>query len=148
MYSEHLAELIDEEVQQQISEQQVYVHQLLSQHHEELERLAHALLKQETLDEKQLQCLVKDAHTPAEQVSENKADSASSQGRKETLLRARLQPAMHLEPEPLPGLGPRQHADVSPLQHTELLVLAADQAHDGFSLGHTADDVLCARNTQ
>ena len=31
------------------------VQQLLSQHHEELERLAHALLEQEVLDEQQLQ---------------------------------------------------------------------------------------------
>ncbi len=51
--------------------------QLLSQHHEELERLAHALLEQEALDEQQLQRLVKDAHTHAERVSESQANSAS-----------------------------------------------------------------------
>ncbi len=55
---------------------------------------------------------------------------------------------MNLEPEPLLGLGTRHHANVSTIQHTELLVLAADQAHDGFSLGHAAEVVLCARNTQ
>ena len=69
-------------------------------------------------------------------------------GTEETSLRARLQPAVNLEPEPLFGLCTRHHAHVSTIQHTELLVLAADQAHDGFSLGYAADDVLCARNTQ
>jgi hypothetical protein len=49
---------------------------------------------------------------------------------------------VNLEPEPLLGLGTRHHADVSTIQHTELLVLAADQAHDGFSLGHAAEVVL------
>ena len=55
---------------------------------------------------------------------------------------------MNLEPEQLLGLGTHHHADVSTIQHTELLILAADQAHDGFSLGHAAEVVLCARNTQ
>jgi ATP-dependent Zn protease len=53
------------------------VQQLLSRHHEELERLAHALLEQEVLDEQQLQRLVKDAHTHAERVSKSQAHSAS-----------------------------------------------------------------------
>ena len=38
-------------------------------------------------------------------------------------LRARLQPAVNLEPESLSGLGSRHHADVSTIQHTELIVL-------------------------
>ena len=55
---------------------------------------------------------------------------------------------MNLEPELLPGLGTRHHTDVSTIQHTELLVLAADQAHDCFGLWHPADVVLGARDTQ
>ena len=33
------------------------------------------------------------------------------------------EPAVNLEPEPLPGLGSRHHADVPTIQHTELIVL-------------------------
>jgi cell division protease FtsH len=60
-YSEQTAALIDEEVQQVIGERYKYVQQLLSQHHEKLERVAHALLAQESLEEQQLHRLVKDA---------------------------------------------------------------------------------------
>jgi cell division protease FtsH len=66
MYSEQTAALIDEEVQQQIGERYYYVQQLLSQHHEELECLAHALLEYESLDEQQLRQLVKNSHQNAE----------------------------------------------------------------------------------
>src|SRR5260370_8818188 len=61
-YSEHTAALIDEECQQQISERYHYVQQLLSQHHEEPKRTAQALLERESLDEEQLQHLVKRDH--------------------------------------------------------------------------------------
>ena len=77
IYSEQTAALIDEEVQQQIGERYKYVQQLLSQHREELERLAHALLEQESLDEQQLHRLVKGANKNAELVSESKASSDS-----------------------------------------------------------------------
>ena len=72
-YSEQTAALIDEEVQQLIGERYTYVQQLLSQHREELERIAHALLAQESLDEQQLHRLVKDAGTNAQLVSESLA---------------------------------------------------------------------------
>ena len=65
-YSEQTAALIDEEVQQVIGERYKYVQQLLSQHHEELERVAHALLAQESLDKQQLHRLVKDANAQLE----------------------------------------------------------------------------------
>jgi cell division protease FtsH len=74
-YSEQTAALIDEEVQQLISERYTYVQQLLSQHREELEQIAHALLEQESLDEQQLQRLVKDTNKSAELVSESLARS-------------------------------------------------------------------------
>ncbi len=62
---------------------------MLSQHREELERLAQARLEQETLDEPQLQCQVTDADTPVEQVRKRAAECACSQGQQEALLRAR-----------------------------------------------------------
>jgi cell division protease FtsH len=74
-YSEQTAALIDEEVQQVIGERYTYVQQLLSQHREELERIAHALLAQESLDEQQLHRLLKDANKSAELVSESLARS-------------------------------------------------------------------------
>jgi cell division protease FtsH len=69
------AALIDEEVQQLISERYTYVYQLLSQHQQELERIARALLERESLDEEQLQRLLEDAHKNTESVSESKASS-------------------------------------------------------------------------
>jgi cell division protease FtsH len=74
-YSEHTAALIDEEVQQQISERYNYVQQLLSQHHEELKRIAQALLERESLDEEQLQQLLKASNTNAERASASEAGS-------------------------------------------------------------------------
>lgn len=59
-YSEHTASLVDEEVQHLISERYSCVQQLLSTHREELERIAHALLEQESLDEPQLHRLLTD----------------------------------------------------------------------------------------
>ena len=58
-YSEHTATLIDEEVQQLIAERYQYAQHLLSEHQEELERVAHALLERESLDEQQLKQLIK-----------------------------------------------------------------------------------------
>ncbi len=74
-YSEQTAALIDEEVQQQISERYNYVQQLLSQHHEELKRIAQALLERESLDEEQLQQLLKASNTNAERASASEAGS-------------------------------------------------------------------------
>jgi cell division protease FtsH len=65
-YSEHTAALIDEEVQQLIGERYTYVHHLLSEHREELEQVAQALLEQESLNEQQLQHLVKSAELVSE----------------------------------------------------------------------------------
>jgi cell division protease FtsH len=76
-YSEQTAALIDEEVQQLIAERYNDVHQLLSEHKEELERIAHALLERESLDEQQLQQLVKDVPNKVDIVSESKASSDS-----------------------------------------------------------------------
>ena len=76
-YSEQTAALIDEEVQQLIGERYQYVQQLLSQHHEELGRIAHALLERESLDEQQLQHLLKESNNDAEHVSEGEAGSDS-----------------------------------------------------------------------
>ncbi len=59
-YSEQTAALIDEEVQQLISERYSCVQQLLAAHREELERIAHALLEQESLDGPQLHRLLTD----------------------------------------------------------------------------------------
>jgi cell division protease FtsH len=74
-YSEQTAALIDEEVQQLIAERYQYVQHLLSEHQEELERVAHALLERETLDEQQLQQLVKGMHNNTDLVSESKSVS-------------------------------------------------------------------------
>jgi ATP-dependent Zn protease len=64
-------------VQQQISERYRYVQQLISQHHEELERIAQALLERESLDEQQLQQLLRDAGKRAELAGESEAGDAS-----------------------------------------------------------------------
>jgi cell division protease FtsH len=74
-YSEQTAALIDEEVQQLIAERYQYVQHLLSEHQEELERVAHALLERESLDEQQLQQLLKDASNNVNLVTESKASS-------------------------------------------------------------------------
>jgi cell division protease FtsH len=58
-YSEHTANLIDEEVQHLISERYAYVQQVLSAHREKLECIAHTLLEQESLDEQELHRLLK-----------------------------------------------------------------------------------------
>jgi cell division protease FtsH len=76
-YSEHTATLIDEEVQQLIAERYQYVRHLLSEHKEELERVAHALLERESLDEQQLQQLVKGIQINIDLLSESKANSNS-----------------------------------------------------------------------
>jgi cell division protease FtsH len=76
-YSEQTAALIDEEVQQLIGERYAYVQQLLSQHQEELERIAHALLERESLDEQQLHRLLTDANPTAQLVSESPSSSDS-----------------------------------------------------------------------
>jgi cell division protease FtsH len=75
-YSEQTAALIDEEIQHLISERYTYVQQLLAQHREELERVAQALLAQESLDQQQLQHLVKGSNN-RESGSESKATSDS-----------------------------------------------------------------------
>ena len=57
-YSEQMAAVIDEEVQRIINERYSYVQQLLCEHRDQLERLGHALLEQESLDEAQLRAVV------------------------------------------------------------------------------------------
>lgn len=57
-YSEQTAALIDEEVHQRMSERYGYVQQLLSQHREELQRIARALLEQESLNAEQIRLLL------------------------------------------------------------------------------------------
>jgi len=76
-YSEHTATLIDQEVQELIAERYQYAQHLLAGHQEELERVAHALLERETLDEQQLKQLVKDMQNNVDLVSESKASSDS-----------------------------------------------------------------------
>ena len=75
-YSEHTATLIDEEVQQLIAQRYQFVQHLLSEHRAELERVAHALLERESLDEQQLQQLVKGLQYNVDVVNEIK-DAAS-----------------------------------------------------------------------
>ncbi len=70
-YSEHTATLIDEEVQQLIAERYQYAQHLLSEHQEELERVAHALLERESLDEQQLKQLIKVIQNTADVESES-----------------------------------------------------------------------------
>ncbi|MGZ3647029.1 MAG: ATP-dependent zinc metalloprotease FtsH, partial [Ktedonobacteraceae bacterium] len=74
-YSEHTATLIDEEVQQLITERYQYAQHLLSEHQEELERVAHALLERESLDEQQLKQLIKGLQNNMDLVSESKTSS-------------------------------------------------------------------------
>ena len=76
-YSEQTAALIDEEVQQQIGERYHYVQELLSQHREELEHIAQALLERESLDEEQLQHLLKASSNQVEPMSESEAAPTS-----------------------------------------------------------------------
>jgi cell division protease FtsH len=65
-YSEQTAALIDDEIQKLISERYAYVQHLFSQHREELARIAQALLERESLDEQQLQILLKAADGQAQ----------------------------------------------------------------------------------
>ena len=76
-YSEQTAALIDEEVQQLIAERYHYAQHLLSENQDNLERIAHALLERESLDEKQLQQLVKGKQNNLDVISESKACSGS-----------------------------------------------------------------------
>jgi cell division protease FtsH len=76
-YSEQTAALIDEEVQQLIAERYHYAQHLLSEHQDNLERIAHALLERESLDEKQLQQLVKGKQNNLDVISESKVCSDS-----------------------------------------------------------------------
>ncbi|MGB8347947.1 MAG: ATP-dependent zinc metalloprotease FtsH [Ktedonobacteraceae bacterium] len=73
MYSEHTAALIDEEVQRLIGESYTFVQHLLSQHHEDLERFARALLEQESLDEQQLHRLLNESAATMEPASKSEA---------------------------------------------------------------------------
>ena len=76
-YSEHTATLIDEEVQQLIAERYQYAQHLLSEHQEELERIAHALLERESLDEQQLKQLIKGIQNTADVESESNTTNNS-----------------------------------------------------------------------
>ncbi len=77
MYSEHTAALIDEEVQRLIGESYTFVQHLLSQHHEDLERFARALLEQESLDEQQLPRLLNESAATMEPASKSEAIAES-----------------------------------------------------------------------
>ena len=79
-YSEETAALIDEEVQHLISERYSYVQRLLSQHRPELGRIAQELLERESLDEQQLQQLLKDVGKGAELAGEDGAGTTSPSG--------------------------------------------------------------------
>ena len=76
-YSEHTATLIDEEVQHLIAERYQYAQHLLSEHQEELERVAHALLERESLDEQQLMQLIKGMQKTADVESVSDASNKS-----------------------------------------------------------------------
>ena len=58
-YSEHTATLIDEEVQLLIAERYQHALHVLSEHQNDLVRIAHALLERESLNEQQLKQLIK-----------------------------------------------------------------------------------------
>jgi cell division protease FtsH len=72
-YSEQTSALVDAEVRRQISACYTSVQQLISQHREDLDRLARALLEQEVLDEEQLSSLLKRSPTAPEIASEVEA---------------------------------------------------------------------------
>jgi cell division protease FtsH len=72
-YSEQTAAAIDEEVQRLISERYSFVQHLLKQHHQELERLASALLARESLDEQQLHHLLDESPPATEPENEGEA---------------------------------------------------------------------------
>lgn len=67
-------ESVRSEVQRQIRESSGIVHFLLSEHREELERLAHSLLERESLDEQQLHHLANVPHDSATSLSESEAN--------------------------------------------------------------------------
>ena len=67
--------LIDEEVQQLIAERYQYAQHLLSEHQNVLERIARALLERESLDEQQLQQLVKGLQNTVDVESESNASN-------------------------------------------------------------------------
>jgi len=76
-YSEHTATLIDEEVQQLIAERYQYAQHLLSEHQEELERVAHALLERESLDEQQIKQLITGMQNTVDMESESNTTNIS-----------------------------------------------------------------------
>ncbi len=76
-YSEQTAALIDEEVQQLIAERYQYVQHLLSEHQDVLERIARALLERESLNEQQLQQLLKGQKNTMDVESENNTRATS-----------------------------------------------------------------------
>jgi cell division protease FtsH len=71
--SEQTSALIDDEVRRQINVCYTSVQQLLSQHREELDRLARALLEQEVLNEGQLHTLVRGSPHAAKPAYEEEA---------------------------------------------------------------------------
>ena len=85
-YSEHTAALIDEEVQRQIRACYASVQQVLSQHHEELERLAHALLEQESLDEQQIRHLIIHTNDDAKSMIDVRASKVGSDTNGDSLI--------------------------------------------------------------
>jgi cell division protease FtsH len=72
-YSEQTAAMIDEEVKELIAERYHYAQRVLSEHSEELERIAEALLEREVLGEEQLQQLVEGIQNNMDEVDQNKA---------------------------------------------------------------------------
>jgi cell division protease FtsH len=78
-YSEQTATLIDEEMRRLIGERYRAVHDLLSGHREELERLAQALLEREVLDDSHLPRLMQNARDTEETSSARAVSAPSSQ---------------------------------------------------------------------
>lgn len=68
-FSEHTAELIDEAVRELIDEAKKRVHDILSEHRDQLEKLAGELVEKETLDDAEIRTLL--SFPPLEQAYEN-----------------------------------------------------------------------------
>ena len=67
-FSEHTAELIDEAVRDFIDEAKKRVRDILSEHRDQLEKLAHELVEKETLDDSEIRTLL--SFPPLEQANE------------------------------------------------------------------------------
>ena len=69
-YSEHTQAIVDEEVKRLLNEGHATAHKIIEEHREQHKLIAEALLKYETLDEKQILSLYKTGKMPAKDAAE------------------------------------------------------------------------------